>query len=51
MTRKADEIFFLVFNSSWTGVFVKLKPPLKVSRSATALHVQELTISVVVSYS
>ena len=31
------EFIFLVFNSSWTGVFVKLKPPLKISRSATAL--------------
>ena len=28
--------FFLVFTSSLAGVFVKLKPPLKISRSATA---------------
>ena len=27
--------FFLVFNSSWVGVFVKLKLPLKISESAT----------------
>ena len=27
--------FFLVFTSSLAGVFVKLKPPLKISRSAT----------------
>jgi len=32
--------FFLVFNSSWASVFVKLKPPLKISGSATALGIE-----------
>jgi len=35
MAQKAGEdlFFFLVFTSSLAGVFVKLKPPLKISRS------------------
>jgi len=33
MTQKAgDDLFFLVFTSSLAGVFVKLKPPLKISK-------------------
>ena len=35
MTQKLVMTFFLVFNSSWVGVFVKLKLPLKISESAT----------------
>jgi len=38
MTKKAGEDLLLAFNSSWTGVFVKLKPPLKISRSTTGMH-------------
>ena len=43
MTQKAGEdlfffFFFLVFTSSLASIFVKLKPPLKISRSATALE-------------
>jgi len=39
MIQKAGEdLFFLVFTSSLVGVFVKLKPPLKISRSATGFH-------------
>ena len=34
---KVDDLFFLVFNSNWAGVFVKLKlkPPFKNPGSAT----------------
>ena len=38
MTEKAGEDlkFFFFWSSSLAGVFVKLKPPVKISRSATA---------------
>jgi len=37
MTQKAIDDFVLVFNSSWAGFFVKLKPPHKISRFPTTL--------------
>ena len=38
MTQKAgDDLSFLVFTSSLVGIFLKLKPPLKISKSTTEL--------------
>jgi len=47
MTQKAGEnlFFFLVFTSSLAGVFVKLKPPLKISRSAIVCQGQKWDLS------
>ena len=43
--RVGDAQFFLLFNPNLACVLIKLKPPLKISRSATVVHMPRVLIS------
>ena len=46
-SKKAGDDLFFVFTSSLAGVFVKLKPSLKISRSATVVGVGDTSHDII----